>query len=187
MPSDRPFNRMVVAAEVPAEGTAFRFEADAGERAALARFLDVPDVASFAAELTVRPWRKGGLEVAGNVSAKLTRICVVSLEPFETTLGEAVEARFAPAPQSAPGVAGSGAAGEPRGSHAADLDAPDRLEGGKADLGALAVEFAALGLDPYPRKPGVALEAASAGNEAPSGNPFAALAGLADPDRGSKS
>ena len=187
MASDRPFSRMVVAAEVPAEGTALHVEADAGERAALARFLDVPEIASFAAELTVRPWRKGGLDVTGKVSATLTRICVVSLELFETALTEAVEGRYEPTPHSARGIAGSGAAGEPRGSHAADLDAPDRLEDGRADLGALAVEFAALGLDPYPRKPGVALAAASAGNEVPADNPFAALAGLAGSDRGSKS
>jgi hypothetical protein len=177
MTSDRPFSRMVAAAEVPAEGSHVRFEADAGERAALARFLDVPDMAGFVADLTVRPWRKGGLMVEGTVSARLTRICVVSLEPFEASLNEPVEARYSAAPRAMPGVAGSGAAGEPRGSHAADLDAPDELEGGKADLGALAVEFAALGLDPYPRKPGVALEGASTGEAAPADSPFAVLGG----------
>jgi hypothetical protein len=186
MTSDRPFSRMVAAAEVPAEGSHVRFEADAGERAALARFLDVPDMAGFVADLTVRPWRKGGLMVEGTVSARLTRICVVSLEPFESALSEAVEARYAPTPHSAPGAAGSGAAGEPRGSHAADLDAPDVLEGGKADLGALAVEFAALGLDPYPRKPGVALDAPPGEDGAPADSPFAALAGLGGGKRGGK-
>ena len=35
-------------------------------------------------------------------------------------------------------------------------DAPDPIVDGKIDLGALAAEFLALGLDPYPRKPGVA-------------------------------
>ena len=36
-----------------------------------------------------------------------------------------------------------------------DEDEPDPIIDGKIDLGALAAEFFALGLDPYPRKPGV--------------------------------
>ena len=36
-------------------------------------------------------------------------------------------------------------------------DAPDPIVDGKIDLGALAAEFMILGLDPYPRKPGVVL------------------------------
>jgi hypothetical protein len=35
---------------------------------------------------------------------------------------------------------------------------PDPIVDGKIDLGALAAEFFALGLDPYPRKPGVEFE-----------------------------
>ncbi len=37
-------------------------------------------------------------------------------------------------------------------------DPPDPIIDGKIDLGALAAEFFALGLDPYPRKPGVAVD-----------------------------
>ena len=37
-------------------------------------------------------------------------------------------------------------------------DAPDPIIGGLVDLGQVAVEFLALGLDPYPRKPGVVFE-----------------------------
>ena len=35
-------------------------------------------------------------------------------------------------------------------------DAPEPIVDGLVDLGALVAEFLALGLDPYPRKPGVA-------------------------------
>ena len=54
-------------------------------------------------------------------------------------------------------------------------DPPDPIVDGKIDLGALAAEFFALGLDPYPHKPGVAFAAP----EEPQGDeesPFAALA-----------
>jgi hypothetical protein len=47
---------------------------------------------------------------------------------------------------------------------------------GTVDLGGLAVEFLLLGIDPYPRKPGVVFEATSIGEA--SSHPFAALAKL---------
>ena len=40
----------------------------------------------------------------------------------------------------------------------ADEDEPDPIVDGRIDIGALAAEFFALGLDPYPRKAGVAFE-----------------------------
>ena len=36
-----------------------------------------------------------------------------------------------------------------------DYEPPDEIVNGQIDLGALTAEFLALGLDPYPRKPGV--------------------------------
>ena len=55
-------------------------------------------------------------------------------------------------------------------------DPPDPLVGDHIDLGAVAREFVALGLDPYPRKPGVvfAYEEDAPGEE----SPFARLAAL---------
>jgi hypothetical protein len=56
-----------------------------------------------------------------------------------------------------------------------DEDEPDPVIDGKIDLGALAAEFFALGLDPYPRKPGaILLEERS--NSDSIDSPFAALA-----------
>jgi hypothetical protein len=56
-----------------------------------------------------------------------------------------------------------------------DEDPPEPLPDGFIDLGALAVEFLALALDPFPRKPGAAFDSADS-DETPS--PFAALAAL---------
>ena len=36
-----------------------------------------------------------------------------------------------------------------------DYEPPDEIVNGQIDLGALTAEFLVLGLDPYPRKPGV--------------------------------
>ena len=44
------------------------------------------------------------------------------------------------------------------GTDAEDADIPDPIVGGRIDFGVLTAEFLALGLDPYPRKPGMAFE-----------------------------
>jgi hypothetical protein len=175
MAADHPFSRPIAAAAVPPEGRQVHLEADEAERAALARFLDLPAIARFETDLALSRWRDG-LRVEGTVDATVTRICVVSLEPFEAEVHEPVEARYGTPEPGTAAPEGSGAEGEPKGSHAADLDAPEPLVDGRADLGRLAVEFLALGLDPYPRAPGVAFEPPAA--EGGEGGAFAALARL---------
>src|SRR5262249_13731614 len=48
--------------------------------------------------------------------------------------------------------------------------------GGAIDLGAIAIEFLILGLDPYPRKPDAVFQGSAVGDDA--AHPFAALAAL---------
>ena len=98
----------------------------------------------------------------------MTQTCVVTLEPFEAEVAEPVELRFADLPEAA--LDG----GEPRVVEVAEEDAPDPIVSGRIDLGALTAEFLALGLDPYPRKPGVAFDAPGETRE----SPFAALGRL---------
>ncbi len=57
-----------------------------------------------------------------------------------------------------------------------DEDPPEPLTGGAVDLGALAVEAVALGLDPFPRKPDAKPVDVTIGEARD--NPFAALAAL---------
>jgi len=52
------------------------------------------------------------------------------------------------------------------------------------DLGALAIEFLVLGIDPYPRKAGAQFEAPAEAND-PTDHPFAVL-GVLKKDSGSK-
>ena len=168
------------------------------------------------------------LHLGGQVSARVTQECVVTLEPFEADVVETIDIRFAPItpersaklPQKARGLAGE----EPKGRRkkdsakqiaakeswskqdwnktdwsqqtkaapkpadsikiSMDSDPPEPVEDGHIDLGAVAAEFLALGLDPYPRKPGIAFsgdglvaEQDEAPEEKPD-NPFAALARL---------
>ena len=97
----------------------------------------------------------GGVRATGAVHGELTQVCVVSLEPFPATVDEEIDVRFAPRSDD---EAARGAPKEPETFSMADEDEPDPIVDGKIDLGALAAEFFALGLDPYPRKPGASFE-----------------------------
>ena len=116
--------------------------------------------------------RRSGGATSGEVHAEVTQSCVVSLEPIEATVDEPVDVRFAP-PKAADRKASEEQ--EALTLSLAEEDEPDPVIDGKIDLGALAAEFFALGLDPYPRKPGAILDEESANSE-PTDSPFAGLA-----------
>ena len=64
-------------------------------------------------------------------------------------------------------------------------DLPDPIVNGRIDLGGLVAETLVLGLDPYPRKPGVAFaDPTPAAPEPPEASPFAVLRGLKPGDEG---
>jgi uncharacterized metal-binding protein YceD (DUF177 family) len=164
-----PFSRRVRVDALPAEGLFQTIEASPEERAALAALNRLPSIASLAATFAMRRSGRGGVRVTGEVHAEVTQVCVVSLEPLAATVDEPVDVRFAPAEDVRPPRRGGDEMAEVDGE-----DPPDPIVDGKIDLGALAAEFLALGLDPYPRKPGVAFDPPE-----PQGgqdSPFAALA-----------
>jgi uncharacterized metal-binding protein YceD (DUF177 family) len=159
----RPWNTAIKVERIPQGGLGLRLVADEAERATLARDLRLPGIARAEAVLDIVR-RHGAWHVTGQIEATVTQVCGVTLEPFEAKLREPVEISFSDRVDPVP------ADGE------AAMDAPDPLEDGRIDLGAVAAEFLALGLDPYPRKPGVTFAAPDDGNAEMS--PFAALKGL---------
>lgn len=168
MTEGRPLSRVARVDALPHEGETVTIEATPAEREALASFFKLPAIAILTATLRVEPWGRGGARVTGAVRGELTQTCVVSLEPFPATVDEAVDVRFAPE------AAVDSRLPIKETVLLADEDEPDPLIDGKIDLGALAQEFFALGLDPYPRKPGVAFEQGA--ESAPADSPFSALA-----------
>ena len=172
MTEERAFSRLVRVDALPREGQAVTIEATPAEREELALFYRLPAVTALTATLRVDPWGKGGARVTGAVHGELTQVCVVSLEPFPATVDEDVDVRFAP--QTAANSR-STAIKETQTFSLADEDEPDPIVDGKIDLGALAAELFALGLDPYPRKPGAAFDEGGTSSE-PTDSPFAALA-----------
>jgi hypothetical protein len=151
----------------PETGRHVTLSADAHTRAAIARTADLRDLPRLEASLDLVRSGSAGLHVTGHVSATVGQTCVVTLEPIETELTEAVDLVFRPG-------ADAGASVD------VNLDGDEQevepLIDGVVDLGAIATEFLMLGIDPYPRKPGAVFEAPST-NE-PFAGPFAGLAAL---------
>jgi uncharacterized metal-binding protein YceD (DUF177 family) len=167
-----PLSRVVRIDALPKEGQSVTIEASAPEREALAKLYDLPAIAALTAELRVEPAGRGGARVTGAVHGEFTQICVVTLEPFDATVDEAVDVRFAPEAEE---ESARRAARETLTLSLADKDDPDPVVDGKIDLGTLTAEFFALGIDPYPRKPGAEFVAPAEPSQPDS--PFTALAG----------
>ena len=155
MTSGEPLSRIVRVDPLPSEGQVVTIEASPAEREALAALHKLPAIETLTASLNLRRSGQGGVRVTGNVHAGLTQVCVVSLEPFPATVDEEVDVRFASSPGDG---AARGPSEAPEAFSTADEDEPDPIVDGKIDLGALLAEFFALGLDPYPRKPGASFE-----------------------------
>jgi uncharacterized metal-binding protein YceD (DUF177 family) len=154
--------------DVSETGRQISLSATAATRAAIAAHMGVQSVQHLDASFEIVRRPRNGLRVVGEVKAVVEQLCVVTLEPLESTVIEKVDVDFLPPPPASPAAA-------PEASVEAD-DLPEFLVDGAVDLGALAIEFLILGVDPYPRKPGAkfiapAVDAADTG-------PFATLAKL---------
>jgi hypothetical protein len=167
--ANHPWTVAVRLDDVPEAGRKFVLVADAATRAAVAKRAGVDGIARLEAAFEVTRAGRGSARVLGEVSATVRQTCVVSLDPVDNEINEAVDLVFAPAAPGAPEVE----------IDPAELGAPDPPEPlieGVVDLGAIATEFLILGIDPYPRKPQAVFEAPSESDRG--AGPFAALAAL---------
>jgi hypothetical protein len=166
-----PWSVPVAVDEIPDTGLHIEIGAPAATRADVAKVADVRDLPQLSAVFDLTR-RGAGVHVAGQVSARVGQTCVVTLEPIESDVEEAVDLLFAPLPadgtQPEPEIEGTG----PK----RDEELPEPLVGGKVDLGALATEFLILGINPYPRKADAEFSPPKADNDG--ARPFAALEAL---------
>ncbi|MFT0859034.1 YceD family protein [Ancylobacter sp. G4_0304] len=174
-PHTSPLSQPVLVASLPDTGSTFRVEPDEAARAALAREFGIPAISAFKAKVTLVPGSRGCVRAEGRVEAVVRQVCVVTLEEFDTSVSEEIDVTFAPEdqlPEIRPGAE----------IDVSELDLPDPLVDGTVDVGAVAAEFLALALDPYPRKPGAEFKRVE---ELPDEqlSPFAALAKLRDGDK----
>ena len=146
--------------------------AEQGTLPAIATFLGVASVEALKASYSLS--RNGDrVKLEGMIRTSLHQNCVVTLDPFPVELNVPVKLDFAPQEEIA-------AMASPSEGDEIDIEVllyeeepPEPIVDGTIDLGAVTLEFLALSLDPYPRKPGVAF--AEPAPETPAESPFAAL------------
>ncbi|MDP4006148.1 DUF177 domain-containing protein [Methylobacterium sp. NEAU K] len=158
-----PLSRWVNVERLPQGRGTVTVEASPAECAALAGDFGIPAIRDLVGRFEIAG-ATTRLTVTGTVEAVVTQVCSVSLEPFEGPVREPVEVVYTDTDRLA-------------GTEAEDAEVPDPLVGGRIDFGALTAEFLALGLDPYPRKPGIAFEPVVVGDDS---GPFDALRRLRD-------
>ena len=159
---NRPWRVPVSVEDIPEAGRHYELAADESTRAAVAHAAGLRSLPQLGAMFDLTR-RGAGIAAKGEVKARVGQTCVVTLDPIENEIHESIDLVFSPTSE----FAGVGKR----------TDEPaEPLENGVIDLGAIATEFLMLGLDPYPRKPGV--EFASMPGEQRGESPFVALAGL---------
>ena len=169
-----PWRVPVAVAQIPDTGLHRDIEADQAMRNAVADVGGLREVLSAKASFDVTPLSGGRFHVSGHVRARIGQTCVVTLDPMESDIDEAINLIFAP-PEQVPQMAAL--VDESEHSDGETPDPPEPIENGMIDLGRLATDALYLAVDPYPRKPDAVfkplVEAAD-----PEDHPFAALKAL---------
>ena len=169
-----PWRVPVAVDQIPETGLHRDLEAGAAERAAIADVGGLREILSASASLDVTPERGGRFHVLGRVRARIGQTCVVTLEPIENEIDEAIDLVFAP-PDQIPVL--SDLVDDAADSDAEIPDPPEPIENGIIDLGRVVTDALFLGVDPYPRRKDAVFEPPVA-PEDPEDHPFAALKGL---------
>jgi uncharacterized metal-binding protein YceD (DUF177 family) len=153
------FHRPLSLDRIGPQGLDLTIEANPAECAALAVRMNLPGLSVLSCAFHLI--REGHDVVLGRgiLRAQVTQTCVVSLEDFGSGLEEVFQVRFVPSGEETDDI---------------DPEADDEIpfEGNLIDLGEAAAEQLGLALDPYPRIPGVEMQAT---DDNPEPHPFAAL------------
>jgi uncharacterized metal-binding protein YceD (DUF177 family) len=168
----QPINWTHRVAEIAEAGLEQSRTATAAELEALAQVLGVLSCDDVKAVYRVRSLGQGRYRVSGDVSARLTQRCVVTLEPVAQELEETFDVEFWPAetlPESTDA--------EIEVLTAAEFEP---IEHGLIDAGRIIVETLSAGLDPYPRKPNAEFAWEEKDAEPSATSPFAGLSKLKD-------
>lgn len=170
---------------LPSKGLTIKLEPDDDTRAKLATQCDVLSISEFFAQLNVKSWHKDGVRVSGPLSATLIQSCILTLEPVPESISTQIDAVFVPSSSklAKPKI---NAETQELIIEAEGDDVPELFELPSLDVGAVAAEFFALELNPYPKAPDADETAASVmvqddeTSDDAKENPFASLAKIRD-------
>lgn len=174
-----PLSHPVRVETIKPRGTQMRVTAESEALPRIARSLAVASVEALDARYELA--RNGErVKLEGEIVAELRQICIVTLEPFPVKLKVPVRLDFLPEAEAL-AAANREEADAEDGEIDIEVrfnedDPPEAIVDGVIDLGAITLEFLALALDPYPRKPGASFESQTGDPALES--PFAVLAKL---------
>src|SRR6202046_4496033 len=94
-----PWSVPVVVAQIPDTGLHREIEADRATRDAMAAVSGLRDILSASASLDLTLEKAGRVHVACRVRARVGQTCVVSLDPIENDIDEAIDLISAPPEQ----------------------------------------------------------------------------------------
>lgn len=174
---ENEFSRRMVVARLPEDGATIDIEADAEERAALARRFDLVSLDRLQARVRLEPVKGTPLwRLTGELEGHAVQRCVVTLEPLPVSVRDEFDELYA-SPAHVEQLEKE--AGDSEGEDIAALPEPF-LQGG-VDVGEVVAQYFSLALDPAPRKDG-AIEISfleepplGASPELQKENPFAVL------------
>ncbi|MBA5724192.1 hypothetical protein H0G72_03535 [Liberibacter sp. Z1] len=127
-----------------------KIEADVLDCKKLAKQWDVSSVESLYADVKLYLWKKIGIRLTGKVYAKLTQVCVITLEPVISEIEESLGCLF---------VQDLRHINDSPNKALIEAQGPDILTfsgDGVIDIGLAVSELAAVAINPYPKKKGVA-------------------------------
>jgi hypothetical protein len=99
-----PWSVPIVVAQIPDTGLHRDIEAGQAVRDMMAEVAGLREIMSASASLDVTPQGGGRVHVGGRVRARIGQTCVVSLDPIENDIDEAIDLIFAP-PEQIPELA----------------------------------------------------------------------------------
>ena len=150
------FARILQADEASDRPVERSFLADENERRALTKRLKVVDLCRLECRIRLARARGAGRYVVeGHVTGDVVMTCVVTLEPFEATIEEDFRVWLTERPADLVEDGEIFLAAD-------EEDDVEPLGDGRIDVGELAVQYLALGLDPHPRSPQATLDALEA-------------------------
>jgi hypothetical protein len=149
--SEHEFSRIVQIDAAMGSGddaVTFTIEANEDERAALARRFGLLGLEALSATCRIDVTSRGRrARLTAALKADATQVCVVSLEPVQSTIEEEFSVTY-------DRDAGGGRASPEQAFEVGDEDPPDPLPEAGIDVGEAVAEHLGLTLDPYPRAPG---------------------------------
>ncbi|MBO6084927.1 MAG: DUF177 domain-containing protein [Acetobacter sp.] len=136
------FSSIVPLHRIGEEGLEIAIEATPDECRRIAQRMRLPKLYMLRCRYFLQREDQDVVIARGDLAAKFTQVCVVSLEEFEETMTSSFDVRFVPEKQC----------------HHTKISAIDDIDeipydGQDIDLGEAAVQQFALELDPYPRAP----------------------------------